>query len=398
MTITNKIAQRFLFSRSSHSIVNLVAIVSAVAIMVPVAAMVVILSLHNGLQSYIGQMYGQFDSELQVRSVTGGSFEIDSAMMAQLASVGVVSGVAQSEALVEWGGRQYVATLKGVDSNYVNVTDIESRVEQGQWSLWTGDLPNAVVGAGVSYALAMSIAISEPLYVYALLPTPPMLSMFPIPFYSEDKLFAKGVYTLDEATDTKYIFTPIEFVWTLTGVKGKLTSIEIKPYGDAAQAQAQVAQIVGQDYTVKSRFEQRSTIFKIVNSERWLIFTLLMLVVVIASLSLAGCTLMMISEKRAQSETLRAMGLSAKKNRSLFTSLGMMIVGLGTLCGLILGAAFAIAQQQWGVIKMAGDTFLMDAYPCQVHTLDFIIIAGGVGVVGYVIVKIAAQSAISYKR
>lgn len=364
---------------------------SAVAVTVPVAAMVIILSLHNGLQKYVQNMYSSFDSELQVTPADSGMADIDSAKIARIAAYGVVSKTLQSDVLVEWGDRQYVAAIKGVDSAYENVIPIKSRIDQGQWLLKHGDFDRAVVGAGVSYALGLSISIDEPMYISALLPTPPMLAMLPVPIYNTGEIRASGVFVLDQATDSKYIFAPLDFVERLTGNFGKFSTLEIKPNGDV---KTEIEQILGSDYVVKTRFEQRSTIFKVVNSERWLIFALLMLVAVIACLSLAGCTLMMISEKKAQSSTLLALGLRRSTLRAVFIRLSMMIVAIGVGTGLLLGAGLSLAQQHLGIIKMAGDTFLMQAYPADVHILDLALVTIAVAGVGYIIVAIAARSSI----
>lgn len=390
-----KIARRFLFSACSHSVVNLVAAVSTVAVMVPVMAMVVILSLHNGLQSYIEKMYGQFDSSLRIEKTEGQFFDVDSAKIEQLGSIGIASRVLQSGVLLEWGGRQYVATIRGVDSMYADVVPIKGRIEQGRWELYKGDLPRAVIGAGVGYALGMSIAIDEPIYVYTLVPMPSMLSMLPIPLYKSEPIYAAGVFALDEATDAKYIFAPLKFVENLIGSNGQLSSIEVKIDDNISpkEAKARAQEIFGSEFTIRTQHEQRETIFKVINSEKWLIYALLSLVVMIASLSLAGCTLMMISEKRDQSATLSAMGLSGNKLRAVFTSLGMMIVGIGIVTGIALGTAISLVQQHFGIIKMAGESFLMEAYPVKVQITDLGLVAIGVGVIGYVIVRIAASSA-----
>lgn len=390
-----KIARRFLFSACSHSVVNLVAAVSTVAVMVPVMAMVVILSLHNGLQSYIETMYGQFDSSLRIEKTEGQLFDADNAKIERLRSVGTMSRVLESGVLLEWGGRQYVATIRGVDSMYSDVVPIKERIEQGRWELNKGDLPRAVVGAGVSYALGMSIAVDEPIYVYTLVPMPSMLAILPIPLYKYEPIYAGGVFALDEATDSRYMFAPLEFVENLLGSEGRLSSIEVKINNNISpeRAKERAQEIFGDEFNVQTRHEQRETVFKVINSEKWLIYALLSLVVMIASLSLAGCTLMMISEKRDQSATLSAMGLSGQRLRAVFTSLGMMIVGIGIVAGIAIGTVLSLLQQHFGIIKMAGESFLMEAYPVKVQVLDLGLIAIGVGAIGYVIVRIATSSA-----
>ena len=60
-------------------------------------------------------------------------------------------------------------------------------------------------------------------------------------------------------------------------------------------------------------------------------------------------------------------------------SLLVILLGCGTLRaqhyigvrgGLLLGVALALAQQHFGFLKLSGETFLIDAYPVEVHPSD----------------------------
>lgn len=398
------IARRHLLSRKSHSVINLIAGVSVVAVAVPVMALVTILSFHNGLGDFIGKMYSEFDSELRITPKEGIFFEEDPLRneIASLPEVEAVSATAEQNVLLTYSGRQWIAAMRGVDSAYADVVPIRRRMVQGQYRLQHGDLDEAVIGQGVAYALGVQTALLEPLQVYAIRPgggAATTATFLPLSLYRTATIPPTGIYALDEQTDSRHIFVPIRFAQRLTGAGDKISSLEIRlKEGISPEAgKKAVAAVVGAGFDVKTRFEQKETVYRMVTQEKWIIYLLLMFVVLIAALSLVGSVVMLAADKERDREMLLAMGGTPRLLRRIFTWEGILITACGVAAGLLLGVGFAVLQQQAGIIKMAGEAFLMDAYPVRIEAFDLLVVAGGVLLLGTAVSALTAAGLIKRK-
>lgn len=395
------IARRHLFSRKSHSVINLIAGVSVVAVAVPVMALVTILSFHNGLGEFIGKMYSEFDSELRVTPRQGQLFDPAGlrGKIAALPEVAALSATAEQNVLLTYSDRQWIAVMRGVDSAYTDVVPIGQRMVQGKYRLRHGDLDEAVIGQGVAYALGVQTALPEPLQVYAIRPGSGSPSFLPTGLYKTARVRPAGIYALDEQTDSRYIFVPLEFARRLMGAGDKVSSLEIRLRDDVSPEAGKrvVAEVAGADFDVKTRFEQKETVYRMVAQEKWIIYLLLMFVVLIAALSLVGSVVMLAADKERDREMLLAMGGTPGLLRRIFAWEGALITACGVAAGLLLGVGFALLQQQVGIIKMAGDAFLMDAYPVRIEPSDLIVVAGGVLLLGTAVSALTAAGLIKRK-
>lgn len=393
------IARRHLFSRKAHSVINLIAVVSVIAIAVPVMALVVILSFHNGLGEFIGQMYSEFDSEVRVTPREGLFFEGDTLRrrLEALPEVAAVSATVEQNVLFTYSDRQWIATLRGVDANYDFVVPIEQRLVQGKYRLQNGDLNEAVIGKGIAYALGVQTALIEPLRIYAIRPGSESISFIPRALYNTATVRPVGIYALDEQTDARYVFVPIALAQELIGTGNRISSLEIRMVEGVSPERGKqlIQQMAGERFEVQTRFEQKETIYRMVTQEKWIIYLLLMFVVLIAALSLVGSLVMLAADKERDREMLLAMGGTPRLLRQLFTWEGALITACGVVIGLVLGVGFALLQQQVGIIKMAGEAFLMDAYPVRIVAGDVAAIAVGVWLLGVAVSALTSAALVS---
>lgn len=406
--ITLKIAWRYLFSSKSHSVVNTISWVSMVAMAVPVMAMVIILSLHNGLSSYLEDMYKDFDAPMQISyGVADRVFECDSVLMAEISSVegvGSVSRVIRQNVLLvaQESGSHAVATIVGVDSLYGMVVPLQERVVAGRFDNLTKGSRDALLGQGLAYELGVNLGAYEPVEVFALGTKSEVRSLFDYAQYSSVSLMPKGVYRLDMQSDSKYVFTEISVVRELMGRgENEVSSLEValnQGYSYENVAQRIRPLVEPQGLMVRSRFEQKETMYKVVQGEKVIIYALLVMVLCIAGLSLAGQTSMLVAEKRSEIRTLGVMGCSRGMIGRVFLYQGLLIVGLGCLVGVVLGLGFCFLQQQFGVIQMSGSSFVMENYPVQVRIGDLMLVVSTVMLLGASLLGIVSGIVIRERR
>jgi len=136
--------------------------------------------------------------------------------------------------------------------------------------------------------------------------------------------------------------------------------------------------------------------------EKWGIYFIILLVLVIASFSVIGSLIMIIIDKKKDTETLVMLGADAPFIRRIFIREGLLISGAGTLVGLVLGVLLCLGQQQFGWVKMAGTSFLFEAYPVELRWTDLIGVIVSVGVINYLIARFTVagmiRSRVLYKE
>ena len=367
-------ARRYLFSKKSHSVINIVSGVSAFSVAIPVMAMVILLSVFNGFEGLIKSMYRSFDPDIRITPVRGKVFPIDSLPRERFLAIDGVRDAAyalEDNAVFEYRDRQAFGTMCGVDSLYRQVVPLDSLRTEGVFQLQFGDFPEAYVGQGMAYALGIRVNLNSPISVNV--PRRGRVSpLLPYSFYKKQNIFPSGVFALEAEVDGKYVIVPLHFAQELLDYPGQASSVAIRLEADASpqRVQQQIGQWLGDDYKIQSRYQQKESFYRIMMYEKWGIYFIILLVLVIASFSLIGSLVMLIIEKRKDSQTLVTMGADTKLLRKIFVAEGMLIYLIGAGGGLLLGVALALAQQHFGFLKLSGETFLIDAYPVEVHPSD----------------------------
>ena len=396
--LTLLFARRYLFSKKSHSVINIIAGVSALAVAIPVAAMVILLSVFNGFEGLIRSMYKSFDPDLLVTPAQGKVFAIDSIPTDRLRAI---PGVAQwsfsleENALFEYRDRQYIGVMRGVDSLFAEVVPIDSLITQGNYRLRFGELPEACVGQGVAYTLGIRTTFNDPISIYV--PRSGRFSMMmPQSLYRKGNLFPSGVFALEAEVDGKYMIVPLDFAQKLLDNAGKASSMAIRlneGYSPESVRPA-VAALLGDQFEVLTRYQQKAEFYRIMMYEKWGIYFIILLVLIVASFSLIGSLVMLIIDKRKDTRTLLTMGADIPLLRRIFVAEGMLIYGIGALIGMILGVGLSLAQQHWGFLTLGGETFLIDTYTVEVHISDLLLVVVTFTVVSYLISKLTVLSMI----
>lgn len=392
MSLSTLFARRYLRSRKSHTVINIIARVSCVAAGVPVAAMIILLSVFNGFEGLVKGMYNDFDPDLMVTAAKGKVFDADAVSRERLFAVGgieEVSHILEDNVLFEYRGKQSVGMARGVDSFYRHVIPMEKMIVAGDYELWFGDMMQAVIGRGIAYSLGISVALPEALHAVAPRRGADFGSLLPLDGYRNAKAFPAGVFALDAESDGKYVVVPIEFTRELLDYDGKASAVLVRTVSgvDENRAREALAKELGPDFEVKTRFQQKASLYKIMSYEKWGIFLIILMVMIIASFSLVGSLAMLIIDKRPDMRTMISMGAGVDMVRSVFLKEGMLISMIGGAAGLAFGLLVCWAQTTFGIIRIPAESFLVNTYPVVVKAADVMIVAVAFIAVNYIIAK-----------
>ena len=164
-----RIAFRYLFSKKSTNAINVVTWVSMLGMGVGAFALVIVLSVFNGFEGLVVSLYNSFYPELQITTASGKFFQDADALRNSINKTGAVetiSATLEENAYLQYAGKDYIATVKGVDDNYLKVTSLNDKVKEGSFSLKKGDYDGTIIGANICDALSLNVkGFTEPLVI-----------------------------------------------------------------------------------------------------------------------------------------------------------------------------------------------------------------------------------------
>lgn len=393
MSLSFYIARRYLFSKKSHQVINIISGVAIAGVTLATIAMVCTLSVFNGFKEMVAQQFTLFDPDIKITATAGKGFKIDSTQhtaIAQLKNVEVVTLAVEDKAMVQYEGRQIMINLKGVEDNFAKLTDIESAMRGSSNFLLHDDINNyALPGIGLISNLNCGLYHVKPLEVYAPRRNGRVSMSNPASNFRTGRLHSSGsTFIVNQPIyDDNYLLTSIEFARKIFGRNtDEATSIEIKTSKTAnpADVKAEIKKILGEDYLIEDRYEQQKDIFKVMNIEKFISYIFLSFILLIACFNIIGSLSMLIIEKRNNMETLRAMGATDKTISEIFLFEGSMISMIGAVGGTIIGILVCLLQQEYGIIGLGGaaDGFIVDSYPMKMELQDIAIVFATVFLVG----------------
>lgn len=382
------IARRYLFSKKSHNIINIISAISVAGVAIGSMALIIVLSVFNGFQDLVVSLFNTFNPDLRITVAAGKTFIPDSLTeqrIRELPGVISLSEVIEENALMKYKEKQYIVTLKGVPDDYGRKSRLDTMVTEGRFLLRSPAGEFTVLGYGVGYYLDARLNdYMTPISVYAPSreASPGMLQSF-----RQEVIFPSGFFSIQQDYDVKYALVPIGFTRRLFDYPREVTSLEVRttPGADTKVITKQVQSLMGKNFVVKDRFRQQEMIYKIMKSEKWAIYLILSFILLIATVNVIGSLSMLILDKSKDIAVLRSMGAGERTVRRIFLTEGLMISSAGALAGMILGAIVCWIQLRFGVIKLgsADSTFVIDAYPVAMQAIDFVLVFVTVMVISF---------------
>ena len=390
MNLSFYIARRYLLGKKSQNAINIISGISVLGVATGTMALVIVLSVFNGFDLVVKSLFNSFDPDIKISAVEGKTFipeASDTNAILSLPGVASLSKVVEETVLLLYGDKQHIATIKGVDESFVEVSGIDSMVYDGSMKLKDQNRSYAVVGQGVAYSLRIGLSFVDPLFVYTIDRKARINMAQPEESIRRDFLYPSGIFAIEQDLDSRYIITSIEFVRELLSYDQEVSFLEIKldPLFPADDVQEEIIQILGKDYLVKNSQQQNELFYRVMKSEKWAIFLILTFILVIASFNIIGSLSMLIIDKKNDIVTLRNMGANNRLIERIFLVEGWMISLIGSVFGMALGTAFSWIQQRFGLIKLSGSgTFVIDAYPVQIEFVDICLIWATVLLIGWI--------------
>ena len=396
--IKNLFARRYLFSRNSRSVINIIAGVSIAAVAVPVAAMIILLSVFNGFEGIIRQLRSSFDADITVMPARGAAFEtsrLPKQSITDIEGVEAASYIIEQGALAGYNSQRTVAVIRGVDEDYPRVLPVDETITAGDFEVQRGELQYTVLGRGLAYDLGVRSFVVDDVTLYAVRRNS-FSTLLPVDGFSTLRLPVSAIFAIDAETDGNHALVSLEAAQQLFDYPHSATALLVKASDEESVKELRnlIKNVAGDGFTVKTRDEMNASLYRIMRYEKWGIFIIAMLVLIIASLSIVGVLVMLIIEKRRDIETLRALGADRSLLLSIFRTEGVLICSIGGAAGLVAGIALSLVQQHFGIITIPSSMLVVSSYPVELHLQDVAITALVFAVVAWAISSATVASMI----
>ena len=389
MPLPLSIARRYLFSKKSHSAINIVSLISVCGVAVGTMALVVVLSVYNGFRGVIEGLFSNFDPQIRIESAEGKYFQPDSVQkVLQMAEVDLYSYVIQENALLKFKDKQLPVTVKGVDSNYDTLTHISDIMVRGEFSLHEGNFKKAVTGATLASNIGSGVYILDPIILYAPVREGKISMLRPDKSFHEELVYPAGSFLVrQEKYDNTLIIVPIEVARSLFEYGTEVTSVDIKLKDGVSERRfiKEAQKMLGAGYEVNDRYAQQQDFYRMMEVEKWITYLILMFILMIAIFNIIGSLSMLMIEKQEDVKILSNLGMRRRDIFRIFLGEGALITISGVAVGIILGLLICWLQAEFGIVTMgSAGSFIVNAYPVEVKALDVLVIFVTVSILGFV--------------
>lgn len=384
------IAQRYLLAKKSHNLINIVTWISIVSVAVAAFAMIFVLSVFNGFNRVISESIHKLSPDLQITSVKGKTLNVNNFPFDKIQSLNDVELVLPTiteDVLFRNRDRQQIGQVKGVPEEFYQVERVKSSIINGDRRFEPdGDVAVAVPGAGMAYYLGINA--NKPFtMIQVYVPRRGNASSFSLENgFNTGQLFVMKVFSTQQDIDEQLVLAPYSWLAELVGYDGLASDVEVfvDQTANLNKIKRQIKQILGPDYEVSDQYEQQSTLYKMMKSEKLAVYLILVFILIMATFNVIASLSMLIIEKRKDTGILRSMGGDNSLIRSIFLHEGTIISVVGGIIGLIIGIIAVLLQQYVGFIRL-GDgsgSYIVEYYPVALQLQDVLIVLATITIIG----------------
>lgn len=383
-------AWRYFKAKKSTNAINIIAWVSIVAIIFGTAALILVLSVFNGFEGLVKSLYSSFYPDIKISPAQGKVVNITPEQLKKLKGLEGVKNyslVVEEKALVQNGESQSVVYLKGVDENYRYVSGVADHLINGEYDIGDAAVPKLILGAGVESAL--DIQADKNIYMLKVyLPRKSNTEQINLlEDISSDTIRSSAAFVIQQDFDNKYGITNIDFIkrsLKLGADEYSGVEVVVKDPFNADEVKKKVKEIFGTKFKVQNKYEQNQSLYSIMNVERWVIYGVLCLILVVAAFNMIGALSMLVLEKRKDISVLHALGGNQNFIQRIFLSEGMLLAIIGCGIGMLLALLIAWLQIRYHLIALQGGSFLIDYFPVKLRIIDFLLVGATVFVIAFI--------------
>lgn len=386
------IAKRYLFSKSSNNTINIITLIATMGVIIGTLALFIVMSGFSGLRTFSIGFLNTSDPDIKITSIKGKSFDLNEKIQHILNNeegIASYSKVIEERAFFDFHDKTHIAYIKGVDSNYIRLNQIDSTVYIGTWL--DKNIPlGVVVGSGISNTLSVGVfEFLEPLKIYVPKPGKGYITN-PNNAFNQINTQPIGIFGLNDEMDKKFTFLPLELAQVLLNyAPNQISAIELKVTEnyDRDILIENLENLLGPDFNIETREQLNAVFYKMLNTENLASYLIFTLILIIALFNVIGAIIMMILDKRDNLKTLYSLGATIKEIKRIFILQGFLLTVFGLTIGLSVGIVLVLLQKKYQIFMITQHL----AYPVEFTFFNLFSVVITILVLGYLAAKIASS-------
>ena len=374
------IARRYLSARQKTRFINIISYISIFGVAIGVAALIITLSVMNGFESEVRSRIIGFDTHLRVRKFHFEKMKDYTDITDRIKNINHITGISPyilDEAMIRADRYSDGIIVRGVDpATVMKVSDIGNNMYYGEFNLGKirneqeRELPGIVLGRWLADRLLLDIG--DEVILVSLAGVYSMFRQPPVKQFVVAGLFETGMFEYDNA----YVYISLESAQKLFRMDDTVTGLEIKldDLYKAHQIGKEIDKILGYPFFSQTWFDLRKNLFSWMQLEKWAMFIILSLIILVAAFNIISTLIMVVMEKTREIGILKSMGVTSRGITRIFLFEGMVVGVLGSIIGFFIGFSLCLAQLKYKFFSLPGDVYFINYLPVKMQVLDFSLI------------------------
>ncbi len=379
MAFETFIARRYLLSKKKVQFITIITLISIIGVMVGVAALISVLSVFNGFNRYQTNILTGFDPHIRIESASGNSVDdygkiIDK--VNQAVTVKAIAPFTLNKGILSSSKFNVVVFIKGVDEKKIGeLSDVKEKTTLGEFDFKDNENVGGIILGG-NLAARLQARLGDTLAIMSPVGMEKSLTQIIQP--KTLKFIVRGIFDSNNREyDKLYSFISISKSQNLFDLGKAVNGIELRldNIDKSDDAKEKLVASLGKDFSVNTWYNLHEDLYSIMKVERWTAFTVLSLIIAVASFSIIGSLTMTVIEKRRDIGILKAMGTTNNSIIKIFMFEGVLIGIYGTILGMILGFVVCMLQIKFKMFPLDPLVYSIDALPIDMRYTDFIYIS-----------------------
>lgn len=375
------IARRYLKSRRKTGFINLITYISIIGVAIGVAALIIVLSVMNGFETEVRSRIVGFDTHIRMRTYGDEGMDMYSEVMDEIRGLPHIVGLSpyiDEKGMIRSGQNSDGVMVRGADPKTIrDVSDLAQNIVYGRLELGMvereGERTKPGIVLGRYLADRLMVDVGDEVILISLSGVHSMFQAPEVKQFVVTGFFETGMYEYDNA----YVYIGLEPAQQLFLMGDEVSGIEIRldDLYKADEVVEAIDQVLGYPYYGLTWFDMRQTLFSWIQLEKWAMFIVLCLIILVAAFNIISTLIMFVMEKTKEIGILKAMGATAKSVTRIFIYEGIVVGVIGTLLGCTLGYGLCWSQLKYKFFSLPGDVYFINTLPVKMQTTDFIYIS-----------------------
>jgi lipoprotein-releasing system permease protein len=394
------ISLKYLRAKRKQRFISLITFISIIGVMVGVMTLIIVLSVMSGFEREVRTHILDINAHIFVLSLKGPISEYEN-LVDKIRQEHGVKGAAPfiySQVMLTSDQAVSGAVLRGVEVECISqVSNLPKILKAGEIeTLNTSKLkdeqtiPSLIMGQELARTLGVwvgdTVSLISPFGHITPLGQVPNVKQFFV-----GGIFASNMYEYDSSLVYISLYQAQQFLNlkdTVTGLEVKIDKIfKAREFADTLQSK------LGFPFWTKNWIDMNKSLFSALKLEKFTMFLILILIILVAALNIGSSLIMMVMEKVKDIAILKTMGATDKNIMKIFVYQGLIIGFLGMVLGTIGGLSVCLLLKEYHFIQLPKDVYYISTLPVELRWSDIIAIAIGAITLGFLATIYPARQA-----